>query len=174
MHPVALIVNGIEREVVVEPLVSLLAVLRDQLGLTGTKEGCGTGYCGACTVLVDGLPVNACLFPAVDADRRAVTTIEGLADDDGSLHPVQAAFVERFGLQCGYCTPGMILSSAALLAEIPEPSEAQTRAALAGNICRCTGYQSIVAAVQEGGRRMRELGRLGEQPGKRSRIRARA
>ena len=174
MQPVTLFVNGTEHEVVVEPLETLLSVLRERLALTGTKEGCGTGYCGACTVLVDGLAVNACLFPAVDADRREVTTIEGLAEDDGSLHPVQAAFVEKFGLQCGYCTPGTILAAASLLAQEPQPTAAQTRAALAGNLCRCTGYQTIVAAVDEAARRLREQGRAGEQPGKRARIRARA
>jgi len=174
MQPVTLFVNGAEREVVVEPLETLLRVLRERLELTGTKEGCGTGYCGACTVLVDGMPVNACLFPAVDADRREITTIEGLVADDGSLHPVQAAFIEKFGLQCGYCTPGMILAAASLLAQQPEPSAAQTRAALAGNLCRCTGYQTIVAAVAEAARRLREQGRAGEQPGRRAQIRARA
>ncbi|HME81942.1 MAG TPA: (2Fe-2S)-binding protein [Candidatus Eremiobacteraceae bacterium] len=174
MQPVTPIVNGTPREVVVEPMQTLLAVLRDQLGLTGTKEGCGTGYCGACTVLVDGQPVNACLYPAVDADRRDVTTIEGLAADGGALHPVQAAFIERFGLQCGYCTPGMILAAASLLAENPQPSAEQTRAALAGNICRCTGYQTIVAAVQDAAARLREQGRSGETPGTRSSIRSRA
>src|SRR5580704_11068939 len=125
MQPVTLFVNGAEREVVVEPLETLLRVLRERFKLTGTKEGCGTGYCGACTVLVDGLPVNACLFPAVAADRREITTIEGLVADDGSLHPVQAAFVEKFGLQCGFCTPGMILAAASLLAEEPQPTAAQ-------------------------------------------------
>jgi carbon-monoxide dehydrogenase small subunit len=174
MQPVTLFVNGAEREVVVEPLQTLLNVLRERLELTGTKEGCGTGYCGACTVLVDGMPVNACLFPAVDADRREITTIEGLVADDGSLHPVQAAFIEKFGLQCGYCTPGMILAAASLLAQEPEPTAAQTRAALAGNLCRCTGYQTIVAAVDEAARRLREQGRAGEQPGRRAQIRARA
>jgi carbon-monoxide dehydrogenase small subunit len=174
MQPVTLFVNGAEREVVVEPLETLLRVLRERLELTGTKEGCGTGYCGACTVLVDGMPVNACLFPAVDADRREITTIEGLVADDGSLHPVQAAFIEKFGLQCGYCTPGMILAAASLLAQEPEPTAAQTRAALAGNLCRCTGYQTIVAAVDEAARRLREQGRAGEQPGRRAQIRARA
>jgi carbon-monoxide dehydrogenase small subunit len=174
MQPVTLFVNGTEREVVVEPLETLLRVLRERLDLTGTKEGCGTGYCGACTVLVDGLPVNACLFPAVDADRREVTTIEGLVADDGSLHPVQAALIEKFGLQCGYCTPGMILAAASLLAEEPQPTLTQTRAALAGNLCRCTGYQTIVAAVDEAARRLREQGRSGEQPGRRARIRSRA
>ena len=174
MQPVTLSVNGIEREVVVEPMETLLDVLREKLALTGTKEGCGTGYCGACTVLVDGDPVNACLFPAVDADRREITTIEGLASDDGALHPVQAAFIEHFGLQCGYCTPGMIVSAAAFLAEHPDPSDEQTRAALAGNLCRCTGYQTIVAAVRDAARRLRESGRAGERPGKRARLRARA
>jgi aerobic carbon-monoxide dehydrogenase small subunit len=174
MQPVMLFVNGLEREVVVEPLDTLLGVLRDRLALTGTKEGCGTGYCGACTVLVDGEPVNACLYPAVDADRRDVTTIEGLAGDDGTLHPVQAAFIERFGLQCGYCTPGMIVSAAAFLAENPTPTDEHTRAALAGNLCRCTGYQTIVAAVRDAADTLRAAGRAGERPGRRARIRARA
>lgn len=174
MQPVVLVVNGVEREVVVEPLDTLLRVLRDTLGLTGTKEGCGTGYCGACTVLVDGEAVNACLYPAVDADRREVTTIEGLAGEDGTLHPVQAAFIKRFGLQCGYCTPGMILSAAAFLAENPRPSDEETRAGLAGNICRCTGYQTIVAAVHEAADNLRAAGRAGERPGRRARIRSRA
>ncbi|MBV8171054.1 MAG: (2Fe-2S)-binding protein [Candidatus Eremiobacteraeota bacterium] len=174
MQPVTLVVNGDEREAVVEPLQTLLSVLRDSLGLTGTKEGCGTGYCGACTVLVDGEPVNACLFPAVDADRRDVTTIEGLADDEGELHPVQAAFIEQFGLQCGYCTPGMILAAASLIADNPQPSDEQIRAGLAGNICRCTGYQSIVAAVTQAANQVRATGRAGQRPGRRGRVRARA
>ena len=174
MQPVVLYVNGEPHEIVVEPLAPLLSVLRDELGLTGTKEGCGTGYCGACTVLVDGQPVNACLFPAVDTDRREVTTIEGLADEDGTLHPLQRAFIERFGLQCGFCTPGMILAAAALVADEPDPSEAHVRAVLAGNLCRCTGYQTIVAAVLNAARHMRDQGRAGERPGRRARIRGRA
>ena len=147
MHAITLHVNGSAHRVVVDPIAPLLRVLRDELGLTGTKEGCGTGYCGACTVLVDGLPVNSCLFFAVDADHKRVTTIEGLSQD-GSLSPVQQAFVDNGGLQCGYCTPGMIVATQALLDDDPDPSPEQIRAALSGNLCRCTGYQSIVKSVQ--------------------------
>jgi len=155
VQPITVFVNGGEDTVVVDPTESLLTVLRDALGLTGTKEGCGTGYCGACTVLVDGAPVNACLYFAVDADHRRVTTIEGLASD-GAPHPLQSAFVECGGTQCGYCTPGMLLAAAALLARDPEPDDDRIRAALAGNLCRCTGYQPIVDAVRAAAARMRE------------------
>lgn len=174
MHPITLFVNGEQRAIVVEPLDTLLEVLRDRLLLTGTKEGCGTGYCGACTVLVDGRAVNSCLYLAVDADRREITTIEGLAEPSGELHPVQTAFIERFGLQCGYCTPGMILASAAFLAENANPTAGQAQRALAGNLCRCTGYQPIVASVLDAAARLRAQGRTGERPGKRARIRSRA
>jgi carbon-monoxide dehydrogenase small subunit len=174
MQPVQLFVNGVARDVVVYPLEPLLRTLRDSLGLTGTKEGCGTGYCGACTVLVDGSAVNACLLLTVDADRKEVVTVEGLADPDGDLHPVQAAFVDNGGLQCGYCTPGMILAAASLLAAEPNPSDEAIRAGLAGNLCRCTGYQSIEASVRDAARRLRDAGRAGERPGPRVEIRSRA
>lgn len=174
MQPVHLYVNGIEADVEVHPLDTLLHTLRETLGLNGTKEGCGTGYCGACTVLVDGSAVNSCLLLTVDADRKEVVTIEGLAGDEGALHPVQAAFVENGGLQCGYCTPGMILSAASLLAATPDPSDDEIRAGLSGNLCRCTGYQSIVASVRDAARRLRDAGRSGERPGPRARIRSRA
>jgi carbon-monoxide dehydrogenase small subunit len=174
MQPVTLYVNGDKHEVVVEPLQPLLGTLRDALGLTGTKEGCSTGYCGACTVLVDGRPVNACLFPTVDADRREVTTIEGLAAEDGALHPVQTAFIEHFGLQCGFCTPGMIVAAAALLAENPAPNAEAVRQALSGNLCRCTGYQAIVESVLAAASELHEQGRAGEPPGRRAAIRTRA
>lgn len=147
MHAITLHVNGSTHRVVVDPIASLLRVLRDELGLTGTKEGCGTGYCGACTVLVEEQPVNSCLYFAVDADHKRVTTIEGVSQD-GSLSPVQQAFVDHGGLQCGYCTPGMIVSACALLDDEPDPSPDQIRASLSGNLCRCTGYQSIVASVR--------------------------
>jgi aerobic carbon-monoxide dehydrogenase small subunit len=147
MHAVTLHVNGSTHRLVIDPVASLLRVLRDELGLTGTKEGCGTGYCGACTVLVDGRPVNSCLFFAVDADHRRVTTIEGVAADETTAG-VPAAFVEHGGLQCGYCTPGMIVSATALLDDDPDPSPERIRRSLSGNLCRCTGYQSIVRSVR--------------------------
>ena len=147
MQAIKVNVNGKIHDAMVEPGESLLFLLRERLRLTGTKEGCSTGYCGACTVLVDGEPVNACLFFAVDADRRDVTSVEGLAARDGTLGPLQRAFVEEAALQCGYCTPGMLMAAAALLAKNPSPREDDVRQALCGNICRCTGYQPIVKAV---------------------------
>ena len=173
MHAVKLFVNGEQRDLIIDPAMPLLTVLRDKLRLTGTKEGCGTGYCGACTVLVDGLPVNSCLFFAVDADHREVTTVEGLADG-GALHPVQSEFVNCGALQCGFCTPGMLMAAAALLAENPNPSEEDVRIELSGNLCRCTGYQPIVRAVLAAARRMRDEGRTGERPGRRADLRSRA
>ena len=174
MQAIRLAVNGQTHDVMVTPQESLLQLLRDKLGLTGTKEGCSTGYCGACTVLVDGAPVNSCLFFAVDADRREISTIEGLAPGDETLHPLQAAFVKAGGLQCGFCTPGVIMSAAALLAENPSPTESDVRTSLAGNICRCTGYQSIVGAVLEAAEELRQAGRSGDRPAGVSRIRSRA
>jgi len=174
MQSIRLAINGGPCDVMVNPEESLLQLLRDELGLKGTKEGCGTGYCGACTVLVDGAPVNSCLFFAVDADRHEVTTIEGLATNDGTMHPLQSAFVKAGGLQCGFCTPGVIMSAAALLAEHPAPSESEVRASLAGNICRCTGYQSIVNAVLTAAEELRTQGRAGERPGSGARLRSRA
>jgi aerobic carbon-monoxide dehydrogenase small subunit len=147
MQRVRLQVNGVLREALVEPQQSLLRLLRDQFELTGTKEGCSTGYCGACTILVDREPVNSCLYFAVDADHREVLTVEGLAENSSELHPLQASFMQAGGLQCGYCTPGMLMSATALLESNPSPSEPDVREALAGNLCRCTGYQAIVNAV---------------------------
>ncbi len=140
----------------VEPHLTLLEVLRDNLGLTGSKEGCSTGECGACTVLLDGLPVASCLMLAVEAEGKEVTTVEGLAIN-GDLHPVQKAFVAHGGVQCGFCTPGMLMSSAALLARKRQPSEAEIREALAGNLCRCTGYDKIVRAVEAAAEEMKHV-----------------
>ncbi len=145
-YPLTLRVNGDTYEVAVRPQWSLLEVLRDQLELTGTNDGCRTGNCGACTVLLDGRPVTSCLMLALDADGREVTTIEGLSAN-GELHPLQRAFVEHGAIQCGYCTPGMILSAYALLKENPQPTEHDVRLALIGNLCRCTGYAKIIEAV---------------------------
>ncbi|HEU5430494.1 MAG TPA: (2Fe-2S)-binding protein [Thermomicrobiales bacterium] len=145
--PIAVTVNGVERRADVEPRMLLVQFLRDQLGLTGTHIGCETSQCGVCTVLLNGEAVKSCTVLAAQADGAAVTTIEGLAPR-GMLHPVQQAFWEEYGVQCGYCTPGMIVSTVALLAESPDPSEAEIRHALEGNICRCTGYHNIVKAVQ--------------------------
>lgn len=150
---IELTVNGKKEALAVEPHLTLLEVLRDSLNLTGTKEGCSTGHCGACTVLVNGEPVSSCLLLAVEADGQAVTTVEGLASN-GNLHPVQAAFIEKGGLQCGFCTSGMMLATVALLAHNAQPSEQEIRMALAGNLCRCTGYTKIVEAVQRAAEEM--------------------
>jgi aerobic-type carbon monoxide dehydrogenase small subunit (CoxS/CutS family) len=142
-------VNGAAREVDVEPDTPLLYVLRDTLGLHGPKFGCGLAQCGACTVHVDGKPVASCLMLAMQARGRSVTTVEGLSREDGSLHPVQAAFVKHGVPQCGFCIPGMIMSAAALLEESPAPSDEEIRLGIAGNLCRCTGYTKMVAAISE-------------------------
>jgi carbon-monoxide dehydrogenase small subunit len=138
-------VNGEEQSVLADTRDTLLDLLRDRLGLTGTKEGCGNGNCGTCTVLMDGAPVNACLVLALEAPGRAIVTIEGLTA--GELHPLQQALVQHAGTQCGFCTPGIVLSAKALLDENPRPSEVQIRHAIAGNLCRCTGYGKIVEAI---------------------------
>jgi aerobic carbon-monoxide dehydrogenase small subunit len=140
-------VNGQERSAAVEPRMLLVHFLRETLGLTGTHVGCDTSSCGACVVHMNGQPVKSCTVLAVQADGANVTTIEGLASD-GELHPVQEGFWEKHGLQCGYCTPGMIMTGAALLESNPKPTEDEIRHALEGNLCRCTGYQNIVRAIQ--------------------------
>ena len=142
----SLSINGERHELSVEPSRTLLEVLRTDLGLTGTKENCLDAECGVCTVLLDGVAVNACILLAVRCRDRAITTIEGLAAG-GELHPLQRAFIDRGAVQCGYCIPGMILAAKAYLDEHPSPSEADVRAALVGNLCRCTGYQKIAEAV---------------------------
>ena len=152
-----LAVNGQTLEVTADAERSLLGVLRYDLGLTGTKFGCGEGNCGACTVLIDGEATRSCITPVVAAVGRRVTTIEGLASGD-RLHPVQEAFVEHTAFQCAYCTSGFIMSSVALLARNPDPDEAQVRAALSGHICRCGTYMRIIRAVQSAARRLREGG----------------
>ncbi|HEY1306062.1 MAG TPA: (2Fe-2S)-binding protein [Vicinamibacterales bacterium] len=147
MAQVSITVNGKVRKANVEPRLLLAHFLREQLNLTGTHIGCDTSQCGACTVLVDGRSVKSCTVFAVQADGSQVTTVEGLARD-GTLHPLQEGFWEEHGLQCGYCTPGMIMSAVNLLNEHPKPTEQQIREGIAGNFCRCTGYQHIVNAVQ--------------------------
>jgi len=147
LRRISLTVNGTRHELEVEPRELLVYALREQLGLTGTNVGCDTSSCGACTVLVNGESVKSCTLLAVQADGQELTTIEGLAQD-GELHPVQQAFHEAHGLQCGYCTPGMVMATVGLLAESPHPSEDEIRGALEGNLCRCTGYHNIVKAVQ--------------------------
>ncbi|MDR5676379.1 MAG: (2Fe-2S)-binding protein [Armatimonadota bacterium] len=152
---VRLKVNGQEHRVLVPPHRTLLEVLREDLGLVGTKHGCELGECGVCTVLVDGEPALSCLVLAHEVEGHEVTTVEGLATD-GQLHPVQRAFVESGALQCGYCTPAMVLVTKALLDRVPEPSGEQVREAVAGVFCRCTGYVKILEAVQAAARRLRE------------------
>jgi carbon-monoxide dehydrogenase small subunit len=146
-NEITVTVNGAEHSLAVEPRLLLVHFLREKLGLTGTHVGCDTTSCGACTVLVDGIPVKSCTYLAVQANGKALTTVEGLADG-AQLHPIQQGFKEEHGLQCGFCTPGMMLVSAALLEENPDPTEEEIRWAISGNICRCTGYQNIVKAVQ--------------------------
>jgi carbon-monoxide dehydrogenase small subunit len=140
--------NGDRMELEVESHWTLLYLLRERLELTGTKSGCESGECGACTVLVDGKAINSCLFPVMEIEGSAVTTIEGLARASGELHPLQKAFVEHGGVQCGFCTPGMIMAAKGLLDENPNPTEGEIRHALAGNICRCTGYVQIIEAIK--------------------------
>jgi aerobic carbon-monoxide dehydrogenase small subunit len=146
-HPLTVSVNGESRSAEVEARLLLVHFLRDTLAMTGTHIGCDTTSCGACTVLLDGVPVKSCTVLAVQADGREITTVEGLQTPAG-LHPIQEAFREEHGLQCGFCTPGMMLTAAALLREDPDPSEEEIRFALSGNVCRCTGYQNIVKAVR--------------------------
>jgi len=143
---VTVTVNGVDRSLDVEPRRLLVQLLREECGLTGTKVGCDTSSCGACTVLVDGESVKSCTMLAVQADGRSVTTIEGLARD-GELHPLQRAFQEQHGLQCGFCTAGMVMAGVSLLQEHPNPTDAEIRRGLEGNLCRCTGYQNIVRAM---------------------------
>jgi len=143
---IQLTVNGEDYDLSVTPNRTLLEVLRNELNLTGTKEGCGEGACGLCTVLLDGQPVRSCLTLAVEAQGKAITTIEGLAEGD-KLHPIQQAFVEHGAIQCGFCSPGMILVTKALLDENPHPTEQEAREAISGNVCRCTGYAKIVEAM---------------------------
>jgi carbon-monoxide dehydrogenase small subunit len=153
MH-IKMTLNGREVEALVEPRMLLIHVLREELGLTGPHIGCDTSHCGACTVDLDGRSVKSCTVFAAQANGASVTTIEGLAQADGTLHPLQEAFREHHGLQCGFCTPGMITRAYRLLQENPNPSEAEIRQGISGNLCRCTGYQNIVKAIQAAAQEM--------------------
>ena len=153
---IALTVNGQPREADVEPRRLLVELLREDLELTGTHVGCDTSQCGACTIHLDGSAIKSCTMLAVQADGSSITTIEGMAGPDGSLHPLQAAFWAKHGLQCGFCTPGMIMAAADLLGREADPTDDEIRHAIDGNICRCTGYHNIVAAIREAAATMRE------------------
>lgn len=153
-HQLSLSINGEPYEVLVEPYCSLLDLLRDQLHLTGTKKGCDEGDCGACTVLIENQTVTSCMMLALDARNKAITTVEGLVQDH-TLHPVQAAFVQYGGVQCGFCTPGLIMSGVGLLLENPDPTEEEVRFAIGGNLCRCTGYAKVVQAILKAAESMR-------------------
>lgn len=148
--------NGEPVSARVEPVLLAVELLRDTFGLTGTKPGCGEGECGACTILVDGEAVNSCIFPAARLDGGEVVTIEGLESSDGALHPVQRAFVEAGAVQCGFCTPGMIMRTVAFLRRNPRPTDAEIARSIEGNLCRCTGYVKIIAAVLDAAGRLRE------------------
>lgn len=158
MTRISLTVNGVSHEADVEPRTLLVYHLREGLGLTGTNVGCDTSSCGSCTVLLDGESVKSCTLLAVQADGREVTTIEAMAGADGSMHPLQDAFHRNHGLQCGYCTPGMIMAAASFLKENPSPTEGEVREALEGNLCRCTGYQNIVTSILDAAGRMSGAG----------------
>jgi aerobic carbon-monoxide dehydrogenase small subunit len=140
--------NGEDMHVEVEHHLTLLELLRDRLELNGVKEGCGVGECGACTVIIDGEAVNSCILPVLEIEGKSIITIEGLADKSGTLHPLQRAFVEHGAVQCGFCTPGMILSAKALLDRIPHPTDEEIKTAISGNLCRCTGYVQIIEAIR--------------------------
>lgn len=157
MSGIRLQVNGVEHDLDISPQERLLDVLRDRLGLLGTKEGCGSGDCGACTVLMNGRPVTSCMVLAATVDGAEILTIEGL-ETNGELHPIQQAFIDEGAVQCGFCTPGMIISALALLQENPDPSDDDIRRAIAGNLCRCTGYARIFAAIRVAAERMRSDG----------------
>ncbi|HNS13705.1 MAG TPA: (2Fe-2S)-binding protein [Syntrophorhabdaceae bacterium] len=154
MEQIKLTVNGKDYELQVRPWATLLEVIREDLGLTGAKEGCGEGECGACTVIMDGKAVNSCIVLAVEANGRQITTIEGLAEGD-KLHPVQEAFLEKGGMQCGFCTPGMILSTKILLDGNKNPTDEEIRKGLEGNFCRCTGYTKIFESVKAAAQKVR-------------------
>lgn len=156
LHTVTLKINNQTYKAQVESRLLLSDLLRDELRLTGTHVGCEHGVCGACTVLMDGRPVRACLVFAVQADQAEIVTVEGLAGEDGELHPLQRAFWEKHGLQCGFCTPGMLMTIVHFLEENPEPTREEIREAISGNLCRCTGYQGIVDAVEMAAKDMRE------------------
>jgi aerobic carbon-monoxide dehydrogenase small subunit len=157
---VTVTVNGEVREADVEPRLLLVHLLRDDFGLTGTHVGCDTSHCGACTILLDGTSMKSCTMLAVQADGRSITTIEGIATD-GKLHPLQQAFWDNHGLQCGFCTPGMIMESAWLLGQNPDPSEQEIREGISGNLCRCTGYVNIVKAIQQAAGELQREGSAG-------------
>ena len=154
MKKIKFVLNGESHELAIKPWRTLLEVLREDLQLTGTKEGCGQGECGSCTVIMGGKPVNSCLVPAVEADEQEIITIEGLADGD-NLHTIQEAFVTHAGMQCGFCTPGMIMSAKALLDDKPNPSDEEIREGIAGNFCRCTGYTKIFDSIRAAAEAMR-------------------
>jgi aerobic-type carbon monoxide dehydrogenase small subunit (CoxS/CutS family) len=157
-------VNGEDTDLLFAPYKTLLEVLREDLGLTGTKHGCELGECGACAVLVDGQPLLSCLVLAIECEGKAIETVEGLARG-AALHPLQAAFADLGGAQCGYCTPGILMTAKALLDDDPDPSRERIKEAISGNLCRCTGYQQIYESIEEAARRMREAGAAGTSCG---------
>lgn len=155
-------VNGQDIELDIEPMATLLDILREQLGLTGTKKGCGAGDCGACTVIMDKKAILSCLTPAMQVTGREITTVEGLSRN-GELHPLQEAFIECGAVQCGFCTPGMLLSAKALLDQNPSPTQEEVRMAISGNLCRCTGYKKIIDAIMLASKRMKDEGGQGKK-----------